>query len=66
VLERGKASDPACVALMIVIAALRRRESRGAHTRTDFPSRAAHAQRSVLRLNEALAAAREIVLEPVA
>jgi L-aspartate oxidase len=65
-LERGKASDPACVALMIVIAALRRRESRGAHARTDFPSRAEHAQRTMLHLNEALAAAREIVPEPVA
>ncbi len=63
--ERGKASDPACVALMIVVAALRRRESRGAHARTDFPSRAAHAQRSTLHLNEALAAARENVPETV-
>jgi L-aspartate oxidase len=66
VLDRGTASDPACVALMIVIAALRRRESRGAHARIDFPSRAAHAQRSLLHLNEALAAAREIVPETVA
>jgi L-aspartate oxidase len=66
VLDRGTASDPACVALMIVIAALRRGESRGAHARTDFPSRAAHAQRSRLYLNEALAAAREIVPETVA
>ncbi|HXN88855.1 MAG TPA: L-aspartate oxidase [Methylocella sp.] len=65
-LERGTASDPACVALMIVIAALRRRESRGAHARTDFPSRAAHARRSMLHLDEALAAAREIVPETVA
>ncbi|MGH6935470.1 MAG: FAD-binding protein, partial [Methylocella sp.] len=65
-LNHGEASDPACVALMIVIAALRRRESRGAHARTDFPSRAAYTQRSRLHLNEALAAAREIVLEPVA
>ena len=65
-LNRGEASDPACVALMIVIAALRRRESRGAHARTDFPSRAAHAQRSMLHLDEALEAAREIVPETVA
>ena len=64
-LEHGKARNPACVALMIVIAALRRRESRGAHARTDFPSRAAHAQRSTLHLNEALAAARENVPETV-
>ncbi len=65
-LVRGAASDPACVALMIVIAALRRRESLGAHARTDFPSRAAHAQRSTLRLDEAIAEAREIVPETVA
>jgi L-aspartate oxidase len=65
-LTRGTASDPACVALMIVIAALRRRESRGAHARTDFPRRAAQAQSSMLRLDEALAAAREIVPETVA
>jgi L-aspartate oxidase len=65
-LNRGEASDPACVALMIVIAALRRRESRGAHARTDFPSRAAYAQRTRLYLNEALEAAREIVPETVA
>jgi L-aspartate oxidase len=62
-LTRGEASDPACVALMIVIAALRRRESRGAHARTDFPGRAAHAQRSMLHFKEALAAAPEIVPE---
>ena len=65
-LTRGTASDPACVALMIVIAALRRRESRGAHARTDFPGHAAHAQRSTLRLDEAIAEAREIVPETVA
>ncbi|MGH6800271.1 MAG: L-aspartate oxidase [Methylocella sp.] len=62
-LEDAEASDPACVALMIVIAALRRRESRGAHARTDFPNRAAHARRSMLHLHEALAAARELVPE---
>jgi L-aspartate oxidase len=62
----GEASDPALVGLMIVIAALRRRESRGAHARTDFPSHAAHARRSMLRLGEAIASAREIVPEPVA
>src|SRR6202023_1033081 len=48
-LDRGEASDPACTALMVVIAALRRRESRGAHARTDFPSRAAHTQRTLLQ-----------------
>ncbi len=31
------AADPALVALMIAVAAMRRRESRGSHFRTDFP-----------------------------
>ena len=39
-IARSRSSDPAIVGLMIVIAALRRRESRGAHVRTDFPQRA--------------------------
>ena len=33
----GQASDPALVALMIAVAALDRRESRGGHYRTDWP-----------------------------
>ena len=37
---------PAIVALMIVIAALRREETRGAHARTDFPERAIRATRT--------------------
>ena len=65
-LNRGAVSNPACVALMVVIAALHRRESRGAHARIDFPSRAAQTLRTLLHLNEAVAAAREIVPEPVA
>ena len=64
--EGGGASDAATVGLMIVIAALRREESRGAHARTDFPDKAPRAQRSALRLDDALAAARELVPEPVA
>lgn len=59
----GPASDPACVGLMMAIAALRREESRGAHWRTDFPERAACPERATLTLAEALAAAREIALE---
>jgi L-aspartate oxidase len=65
-LGEGEASDPARVGLMIVIAALRRQESRGAHARTDFPSRAIDARRSLLCLGDALAAAREFTPECVA
>ena len=59
----GPSADPALVGLMIVIAALRRLESRGAHWRTDFPSRSAMAQRATLRLDETFAAAHEINAE---
>jgi len=53
------ASDPAAVGLMIAIAALRRRESRGAHYRIDFPYHTTVARRSEITLDAALAAARE-------
>jgi L-aspartate oxidase len=56
----GAGSDPAIVALMIAMAALRREESRGAHWRVDFPEQASDAQRTTLRLAETIAAAREI------
>jgi L-aspartate oxidase len=59
------ASDPAIVALMIVTAALRREETRGAHARTDFPDRAARATRATLRLCDALDAARDYIADPV-
>jgi L-aspartate oxidase len=59
------ASDPAIVGLMIVMSALRRRESRGAHARTDFPEHANPARRSMLRLDEAIEAARDFVPDPV-
>jgi L-aspartate oxidase len=56
-------ADAAIVALMIVIAALQREESRGAHARTDFPDHASEPRRTVLRLDEALFAARDLAPE---
>lgn len=53
-------SDPARVALMIVIAALRRKESRGAHWRDDFPQTDPVARRARLRLDDAVDAASEL------
>ncbi|MBA1142380.1 L-aspartate oxidase [Mesorhizobium neociceri] len=48
------ASDPALVALMIAMAALRRQESRGSHFRTDFPRRDAQAFPARLTLRGAM------------
>ncbi|WP_095203495.1 L-aspartate oxidase [Mesorhizobium carmichaelinearum] len=58
------ASDPAAVGMMIAVAALLRRESRGAHFRTDFPLHAAVARRSQITLDTAMAAARELASSP--
>jgi hypothetical protein len=59
----GPAADPALVALLIAVAALRRCESRGGHFRTDFPaSDAVFRQRHTLTLDTALHAAREIAV----
>jgi L-aspartate oxidase len=65
-ISQHAASDPAMVGLMIVVAALRRQESRGAHERTDFPDHANLAKRSTLRLDDALQTARGYAAEPVA
>ena len=62
--SRMAASDPAIVGLMITISALLRRESRGAHFRTDYPNHAAAARRSEITLDAALAAARELAHSP--
>jgi L-aspartate oxidase len=61
--SRGPVADPALVGLMIAVAALQRQESRGAHWRTDCPTPDASAQRSQLRLDEALSAARNLDLD---
>ena len=60
-ISQSAASDPAIAGLMIVMSALRRRESRRAHARTDFPAHANPARRSTLRLDDALEAARDFV-----
>jgi len=59
------ASDPAAVALMMCMAALRRQESRGAHFRTDFPQRDIEARRETLTLDETLVAARALIDRPI-
>lgn len=67
-LARGStsAAEPAAVALMMVVAALRREESRGAHCRADFPLRGAVARRSKITLVEALETAAAIDATPLA
>ena len=56
----GPAADPAAVALAIVVSALRREASLGAHCRIDFPQRPAEPRRSRITLDEALAEAAAI------
>ena len=51
----AETSDAALLALMIAQAALARRESRGGHSRTDYPGRAETAVRTLSYAHEALA-----------
>jgi L-aspartate oxidase len=60
----GPAADPALVALLIAVAALRRRESRGSHFRTDFPEPdVSQRERRTLTQEAAFHAAREIAAQ---
>ena len=53
-------SDPAALALMMTTAMLQREESRGGHSRTDFPAAAA-ARRATSTLGQATRQARELL-----
>ncbi|MFG1358846.1 L-aspartate oxidase [Xanthobacter pseudotagetidis] len=53
----GPVGDAALVGLVMAVSALERRESRGAHMRTDHPRRAAEARHTRLTLDAALTAA---------
>ncbi|BCP52323.1 L-aspartate oxidase [Kaistia sp. 32K] len=59
-------SDPALVALMITVAALRREESRGSHLRTDFPGRDAEPRSPRLTIDETFQAAAALADTPSA
>lgn len=66
ILAGGATADPALVGMMIAVAALRRRESRGSHRRADFPAvQAGEPCRSTLTLTEAMATAHRLDLRPV-
>jgi L-aspartate oxidase len=57
----GPAADPALVAMLIAVAALRRRESRGGHFRSDFPEPdEAVRRRSALTLQAAFQVAQHV------
>ncbi len=62
--RKGPASDSAAVGLMIAVSALRRRESRGSHHRSDCPHSATVARRSDITLQAALTAAQDLTSAP--
>jgi L-aspartate oxidase len=66
-LERGgSASDPALVALLIATFAKLRRESRGAHARTDFAAKLPVAERRFLTMFDAAEIAGSLQAHPLA
>jgi L-aspartate oxidase len=67
VTDNGPAADAALVGLMIIVAALRREESRGAHARSDFPQHdETRAWRRTIDLSECLETTRTLVPDLVA
>ena len=65
-LEASAIAAPASVALLIAVAAWEREESRGAHSRSDFPHRAATPRRTVFTLDHAIARACELAPQALA
>ncbi len=62
----GPSADPALVALSIAVFARLREESRGAHARSDFPTRHEKAERRTMTLTAVLDAARALNTHPLA
>lgn len=62
----GPDADPAAVGLLMAVSALSREESRGAHCRTDHPTKATMACRTKLTLGAAIETARDLCLTPMA